>query len=483
MPKTLVWIVTAVSVVLLAGCALKLATYTVSGYLKDALGRGIENATISVSYPQGYVKTTTDKNGYWSVSGIAGKAVVTPQASGWTFEPKTKVIEVNSDTYVNFTGQPYYYFVSGKVSDKYGEPIPAVTITFTGTNLTATSVKTDLQGFWKSGTLHGKVLVKAEKNGWLFHPSNGKFVTNLSTAVNFVGERGIGETRYIPITGIPGGLAVDEKDGKLFVTNSSTNMVYVYNVYGYNKIATFQAGPNPAAMCYDAKTDTLFIANSSTDTITVLNASDGKLLKSVFIGMGSSPTSIAVNEKTGTVYVTNSYYDAVNIINASTLELGGSVRVGKNPQGIAIDTNTNMVYVVNSQSNTVSVINGRDNSLSGEIEVGIDPVGVAVNELQNKIYVANKTSGTVSVIDGNTDTVLKTLQIGGNPSHIWIDQSRNIVYVTESSNDLVAVIDGSTNTVLQTVTVGKGPVWISGDEKTGSVYVSNTAEKTVSVLH
>ncbi len=481
MPKRMIWIIAvALVVLLLAGCALKFSTYTVKGYVRNALGEGVNGVRISVSSPYGYECATTTKDGYWSVSGIYGKTVITPKASGWTFKPSVKVIDVNSDVNINFTACPYEYFVSGYVRDEHGKPLSGVTITFEGSNLNATPVKDDLQGFWKSGNLHGSVVVKAEKNGWLFLPSNGIDVSGLSTNVNFVGKKGAGETMYIPIGGVPQGLAVDEAHGKLFVADSSTDLVFVYNVYGYNKIGEYQVGPNPAGLCYDSKDNRLFVANAGTNTITVLNASDGKLIKNILIG--GTPKAIAFNAAKDTVYVTNAYYNAVNVLSASPVGISASVRVGEDPEGIAINEKTNMVYVTNAKSDTVSVISALDNSLVDEIKVESYPCGVAVNTMTNKVYVVNRTSGTISVIDGDTDEILKTLKVGGSPSRIWIDENKNLVYVTNTSENSLIVINGETDKVVQTVTVGKGPDWISGSESNGTVYVSNAVEKTVSVV-
>ena len=471
----------AILALILAGCTyVNSSTHTISGYVKDALGNGVANVTISISYPNGYLRTSTDKNGHWSERGVIGKTTITPSASGWTFNPKTKILNVDRNYKdVDFTANPLNYWVSGYVRDEYGNGISGVTITFESSQI-ATSVKTNLNGFWKSGMLRGTVKVKPLKNGWLFSPSE-LIVNGLKADVNFIASKGVGERMYIPLKGNPAGLAVDEGSGKLYVSDSSTDLVTAFNVYGYNKLDEYKVGPSPAGMCYDPNHKRLFVANSATNTITVIDASNDKVIENVLIG--GTPHGMAFNSKTNFVYVTNSYFNAVNVLSASPVRIVGTIRVGKSPQDVTVNPVTNMIYVTNQTDGSVSVINGKDNSLSDEIKVGGSPLGIAVNPVTNMIYVANHSNNTLDVINGETDEIVKEVQIGNGPSYVYVDTQKNRIYVSNTSDNTISVVDGKTNTVLQTVLVGKGPTWISGDEKIGVVYVSNTQEKTVSVVH
>ncbi len=480
--KFLILLVIGVLSIILVGCTfVNSSTHTIGGYVKDALGNAVPNVTLHISYPNGYKTTFTNDRGYWSESSVIGKTTITPEATGWTFNPPTKTLYVDkNENNVNFTGNPLNYFVSGYVKDGEGNGISGVTITFESSQSEATPVKTNLSGFWKSGLLNGKVKVRALKNGWLFHP-NEIPVSGLRDDVNFIAEKGIGETMYIPLQGNPGGLTVDEEGGRLFVSDSSTDTVAVFNIYGYNKIGGYHVGSSPAGICYDSNDNRLFVANSATDTISVVDASNDKLIKNVLIG--GTPQGIAFNPTTGSVYVTNSYYNAVNVLKASPTSIIATIRVGKSPNGVAVNPITNMVYITNKTDGTVSVIDGKDNSLADDIKVGSEPIGIAVNYVTNKVYVVNHGNGTVSVINGETDSVVKTIKVGNGPSYVSVNTLQNMIYVTNTSDNTLSVIDGDTDAVIQTVIVGKGPTWVTFNKKIGVVYVSNTEEKTVSVVH
>jgi YVTN family beta-propeller protein len=475
----------AVMAVILGGCMfVNSSTHTISGYVKDVLGNGVANVQMRIDYPNGYKTTITDENGYWSESGIIGKTLITPQASEWTFEPASKTLTIDKDEKnVNFTADPLNYWVSGYVHDETGKAVSGVTITFESSQGEATPVKTDLSGFWKSGTLNGKVAVRAVKNGWLFTPTVFP-VSGLETNVNFVALKGVGEKMYIPIEGIPGGLAVDEEGGRLFVSNSSTDIVKVFNVYGYNELYEYRIGHSPAGICYDPKDKLLFVANSATDVITVIDTTaspDKAKVNDVLIG--GSPAGIAFDPKTNSVYVTNSYYNSVNVLSASPVGIVANVRLGKAPNDVAVNPITNMIYVTDKNTGSVSVINGSDNSLADDIKVGGAPLGIAVNYVTNEVYVVNGANDSVTVINGKTDEIVNTIKVGNHPSHVYVNGQKNMIYVTNTSDNTVSVIDGQTKNVIQTVVVGKGPTWISGNQKSGTVYVSNTDEKTISVIN
>ncbi len=471
--------------IVLAGCTfLNSSTHTLSGYVKDVLGNAASGVKIEVSYPNGYKVTYTDKNGYWSESGVIGETTITPEATAWTFNPPTKSLYVDkSENNVNFTANPVNYWVSGYVKDKNGNGLSGVTITFESSQSTAISVKTDLNGYWKSDKLKGTVEVKPLKNGWLFNPTEVQ-VDSLKNDVNFTASKGVGETLYIPLKGSPAGLAVDDKGGRLFVANSSTNLVMVYDVYGYDKLYEYKAGPSPESICYDEKDNRLFVANSSTDTVTVIEAaSSPSKVKVKEILIGGTPQGIAYDANNNCVYVTNSYYNAVSVLSASPTRIVATIRIGKPVNDIAVNSVTNMIYVTSKSDGSVSVINGKDNTLSDTIKINGMPVGVAVNEFTNEIYVADAANNTLDVIDGNTDEISKRVKVGNSPSHVYIDTQKNIVYVSNNSDNTLSVLDGKTNSVIQSVIVGKGPSWVSGDDKIGSVYVSNSTEKTISVIH
>lgn len=65
-------------------------TYSVSGVVRDEKGQGLEGVRINFSGEYGSV--TTDKNGNWEKSGLAGRVTVVPTKQPYSFNPETTAI-------------------------------------------------------------------------------------------------------------------------------------------------------------------------------------------------------------------------------------------------------------------------------------------------------------------------------------------------------------------------------------------------------
>ncbi len=137
------------------------ASYTLSGYIKDSSGAGIQG--VNVSFSNGASSVVTNSQGYWSQSGLSGIVVITPTLNGYAFDPSS--VSANSpNNYVNFTAS---YSISGYVENPYGTGISGVPISFS--NSTSTVV-TNSQGYWSKKGLSGVVIVTPLLKGYSFNP-------------------------------------------------------------------------------------------------------------------------------------------------------------------------------------------------------------------------------------------------------------------------------------------------------------------------
>jgi hypothetical protein len=75
--------------------------YTVSGFVRDSEGRGIEGAILDFS--QGFGTATTNDMGEWSKNGLSGSVTITPAKAGYAFTPGSLKISGPSNS-VNFIG-------------------------------------------------------------------------------------------------------------------------------------------------------------------------------------------------------------------------------------------------------------------------------------------------------------------------------------------------------------------------------------------
>ena len=156
-------------------------TYNLSGTITDKNDNPLEEVTIRFD-KEGYSSVKTDIDGKWNKS-VSESVVVTPEKSGWKFEPENRSID-SDDEYVNFKGINVDYKASGTVEDSIGNPLTDITISFSNGETT----KTGTDGNWSKSGLEGKVTIKPESEEYTFAPST-KDITEKTTGIVFTGTK------------------------------------------------------------------------------------------------------------------------------------------------------------------------------------------------------------------------------------------------------------------------------------------------------
>jgi YVTN family beta-propeller protein len=279
----------------------------------------------------------------------------------------------------------------------------------------------------------------------------------------------------IGVGSAPWGVAVDEGDDTVYVTNLGSGTVSVINGRTRTVAGTITVGGNPYGVAVNDGDDTVYVPNFNSDNMSVINGRTRTVAGTITVGDG--PYGVAVDQRDDTVYVPNLNGSTVSVINGRSLDDSVTIPVGATAFGVAVDQGDDTVYVTNFGSGTVSVINGRLGVLTDDtITVGGNPSYAAVNEGDDTVYVTNQGSNSVWVINGRTRTVDDTITVGGNPHGVAVDQRDDTVYVTNQGSGTVSVINGRTRTVDDTITVGGNPVGVAVDDSgtnAGLVYVTN----------
>jgi DNA-binding beta-propeller fold protein YncE len=341
----------------------------------------------------------------------------------------------------------------------------------------------------------------------------------------------------------PGGSAVNEATGTLYVANADGNDVSVIGTARCNAFVVFgcgqswptvAAGTFPGGVAVDQKTDTIYVAdlapnNLGENTVALIDGatcnaanSSGCAQHLSPISVGPVPVGVAVDDANDTAYVANVGDGSVSMINTATcngVEQSGCASTktlsigGTNiPDDYVVDEKTDTIYATNSGngSNTVSVINGATCNAThvtgcnqvAAIKVGSSPSGLAINELTDTVYAINQNDGPsdsdVSVINGATCNVTKlsgcgqsppTLGLGTAPSQIAVDQATDQVYVSSPFYSDADVYNGATCRGTFTWGCGQTPVTVqlggnpgnpAVDLARGTVYVPDGSDEEVS---
>jgi sugar lactone lactonase YvrE len=212
------------------------------------------------------------------------------------------------------------------------------------------------------------------------------------------------------------GLVIDDGD-RLFVSDGQYGHVLVFNA-NHKLEGQFGDGvmSDPAGLAIDEENRFLYVANTGSDQVLVYDADTLKLLRRIGTpgknhtlnspGDFSAPTNVAV-DKDGNLFVTDTLNDRVEVFDAD----GGFIRAfGKNgdgpgefarPKGIAVDCDGH-VWVVDSMMNRLQVftpeghlrlIMGGFGMLPGQFQA---VAGITIDKM-NRVFTSEQFMGRVQM--------------------------------------------------------------------------------------
>ncbi|MGB9169004.1 MAG: YncE family protein [Nitrososphaeraceae archaeon] len=331
------------------------------------------------------------------------------------------------------------------------------------------------------------------------------------------------------ITGFngPSGVAYDEENKRMYVTNQNVDTVSVIDTTtntiidtdgnGVNGITPITVGNNPFGLAYDAQKDRMYVANfggGGGNTVSVINTTSFALIDTdgnggngiTPITVASGPLNIAVDEEVGSnkIFVTHYTANVISTIDTDTfavtpvnLPVGSTNSWGVEYHPIDGTPNDDTMYVTNFNEGNVFVYDSDTGALIDTILqadlTGTGPTDITYDRDTLRMYVTNFNSNNVSVIDTTTvaNTVIDTdpiaagtnpIPVGANPVYVAYDPINKDMYVTNQGGTTVSVIDTTTNTVIKTITVGNTPIGIAFDTLNHNMYVANRNSGTVSVI-
>jgi YVTN family beta-propeller protein len=236
-------------------------------------------------------------------------------------------------------------------------------------------------------------------------------------------------------------------DNKVYVVNSGSNNVEIFDSEGLAKLGTISlgAGNNPMSMVF-LNNQKAYVACSESNTVKVLNLSNNSVTATINVGVGA--TGIAISN--GKVYVANTAFD------------GSNYTYGQGTVSIIDTSNDTVIQTLNVPTNPQ--------------DVAVAPNG-SVHVVCTGDYMS--VSGNVVVINPATDTIVQTIAIGGSPGKIHVSEN-NIGYVGTFSDGVYtynattyAVINSPANPV-----INRGGSGIVSDLE-GNIYIADFIEDQV----
>ncbi|MCB0628603.1 MAG: alkaline phosphatase family protein [Saprospiraceae bacterium] len=220
----------------------------------------------------------------------------------------------------------------------------------------------------------------------------------------------------------------------------------------------------PGGLAIDDKSGLVYVTLSRNNTLGIINLKTGEIESQIPVGI--APYTVVLHENKA--YVSNW---------GGRQPREGDMTGPSSGSRVVVDPETGI-----ASTGTVSVIDLPSRSVTATIEVLLHPSGMILSPGGSRLFVANANSDAISVVNTETDKVVKTLSskpmpdlpFGSMPNALAVTPDGRTLYVANGGNNLLAAIDLVREKVIGLIPTGwyPGAVLLSDDGNT--IMVANT---------
>ncbi len=217
----------------------------------------------------------------------------------------------------------------------------------------------------------------------------------------------------------PGGLAVDENKGFIYVTLNRNNTLAVVNLKTQKVEDQIPVGIAPYSVILHG--DKAYVSNWG-----------GRRPGPGDTTGPSGGSKVVVNPKTGIAAI-----GTVSVIDLNTRQVTAELATGLHPSGMALSTEGSYLYIANANSDYISVINTKTDQEVGKLDVkpmenlplGSAPNAVAVSPDGRTLYAANGGNNALAVIDLSNGRLKGMIPTGWYPGAVILNSSGDELFV------------------------------------------------------
>ena len=269
------------------------------------------------------------------------------------------------------------------------------------------------------------------------NPFSNKLYITHGNQVSILNKNTGDSIGIIPNTPGVEGVALAQRYGKGYATNSITNTVTVFDLKSDRFVRQIPVGEKPNCIIYDGFTGKIIVSNFKGGTISVIDPKLDKVEETIVVG-GNKVTGI-VSDGNGNLFVNLADKHEVVWINLSTyeVEMHWGLGTGKSPTGIAIDTRFNHLFSVCHK--LLVIFDATKAKIIDSIRIGDNPDGIIFDPVNKLIFTANG-NGSISVISQiseNDYALIDNIPTKKGSNSITFDETTLSLYVPGADQETV----------------------------------------------
>lgn len=259
----------------------------------------------------------------------------------------------------------------------------------------------------------------------------------------------------------------------LYVSDHSSDAVYVINATSHAITATVRVGNSPSGMALSG--DRLYVTSRGSGGLAVINTAS---LVATNVSCTLSPRYATILPDGRKAYVTNGDIGTVSVLNMDTMSILSTIDVGGITNKLTASPDGKRVYVADTGNDRILLIDTASDTVTGNWSLGLTPTDVVTSHDGSFVYVvhtrkvADMSYYDLSVIDVATGKVRSTSQLGKFAGSLAVSPDGKKLYVCLWESNMVLVVDSSTGMITSRITARGSPedVKVSPDGRT--VYVA-----------
>jgi YVTN family beta-propeller protein len=296
----------------------------------------------------------------------------------------------------------------------------------------------------------------------------------LSLDIIRIGDRTVLQSLAYPESGSSfTGLSIS-KDGRRFFTTDAKDQLHIAELDDrlimqwqdaiHLPSPSIGGNPVPGGLALNNQENKIYVTLSRNNTLAVVNLAEAKV-KEIPVGIAPYDVVLVTESK---AYVSN-WGGREPRRGESTYNTSGSQVLVDPESGIA-------------NNGSVSVVDLAANKSLKDIEVGLHPGGMVLSPDRTRLFVACANSDIVSVINTATDEVVeeisvhleKDLPFGSAPNALAISRDGKIIYAANGTDNAICVIRvGTPSRIIGYIPAGWYPASVILDEESNFLFVAN----------